>query len=233
MLGGRVRYVQPKHGFRSGIEPVLLAAAIPARSGERVLEAGTGCGAALLCLAARVPGIAGIGLDRDPDLVALAGRNAEANDFTGLAFRAVDLLEAGLTERFEHACANPPWHAPAGSASPFATRNAAKRATPGLLSDWVHALAGTLRDRGTLTLILPVRALPCAMSALAATGCGPTGMLPLWPRLGTPPKLALVRGIKGRGAAFTLSAGLPLHQAQGRFTPEAEAVLRHAAALAW
>ena len=47
LLGGRVRYAQPRSGFRSGIEPVLLAAAVPARPGERVLEAGSGAGAAL------------------------------------------------------------------------------------------------------------------------------------------------------------------------------------------
>ena len=57
LLGGRVSYAQPREGFRSGIEPVLLAAAIPARPGEHVLEGGSGAGAALLCLAARVPGL--------------------------------------------------------------------------------------------------------------------------------------------------------------------------------
>ena len=42
LLDGRVRYAQPAKGFRSGIEPVLLAASIPARAGQRVLEGGTG-----------------------------------------------------------------------------------------------------------------------------------------------------------------------------------------------
>ena len=79
LLGGRVRYAQPRQGFRSGIEPVLLAAAVPARAGERVLEGGTGAGAALLCLAARVPGVHGVGIERDGTLVSLARRNASAN----------------------------------------------------------------------------------------------------------------------------------------------------------
>jgi tRNA1Val (adenine37-N6)-methyltransferase len=46
LLGGRIRYRQPDTGFRSGLEPVLLAASVPARPGEHVLEAGTGAGAA-------------------------------------------------------------------------------------------------------------------------------------------------------------------------------------------
>ena len=58
-----------------GIEPVLLAATIPARPGQVVLEGGTGAGAAMLCLAARVPGLRGVGLERQPPLAALAAAN--------------------------------------------------------------------------------------------------------------------------------------------------------------
>ena len=65
LLGGRVPYCQPAQGHRSGIEPVLLAASIPARAGARVLEGGSGAGAGLLCLAARVPDISGLGLEVD------------------------------------------------------------------------------------------------------------------------------------------------------------------------
>jgi len=101
LLGGIVRYAQPRHGFRSGIEPVLLAAAVPARAGERVLEGGSGAGAALLCLAARVAGIRGIGVERDPALVALAARNAAANGWHELDFMAADIAgprQVGLTD---------------------------------------------------------------------------------------------------------------------------------------
>src|ERR1022692_4866870 len=79
ILGGRVKYIQPRDGLRAAIDPVLLAAAVPARPGERVLEGGTGAGAALLCLAARVPDISGLGIDRDAGLLRLAYANATAN----------------------------------------------------------------------------------------------------------------------------------------------------------
>ena len=71
LLGGRVSYAQPARGFRSGIEPVLLAAAIPARPGERILEGGSGAGAALLCLAARVGQVQGVGIEQDPALASI------------------------------------------------------------------------------------------------------------------------------------------------------------------
>ena len=39
-LGGRLRLWQPARGYRSGADAVMLAAACPARPGERVLELG-------------------------------------------------------------------------------------------------------------------------------------------------------------------------------------------------
>src|SRR4029077_20101602 len=130
---------------------VLLAAAIPARSGERVLEGGSGAGAALLCLAARVAGLRGVGIERDPDLAALAAQNAAANGWSGLSFVATDVASLPALGAFDHACANPPWHSLAGTPSPDPTRLAAKHAEADLLATWATALAGPLRPRGTLT----------------------------------------------------------------------------------
>ena len=57
LLGGRVRLIQPLSGYRAATDPVLLAAAVAARPGERVLDLGCGDGASSFCLAERVPWI--------------------------------------------------------------------------------------------------------------------------------------------------------------------------------
>jgi tRNA1(Val) A37 N6-methylase TrmN6 len=79
-----------------------------------------------------------------------------------------------------------------------------------------------------LTFILPASLLPQAIAAFAAAGCQPTGVLPLWPKAGRPAKLALLRGVKGGRSPFRVLPGLVLHQADGSFTDEAEAILRDA-----
>ncbi len=56
-LGGQLRLRQPKSGHRAGHDAVLLAAATPARSGDRVADFGAGVGAAGLSVARRVAGI--------------------------------------------------------------------------------------------------------------------------------------------------------------------------------
>jgi len=230
LLGGLVRYAQPQHGYRTGIEPVLLAAAVPARPGERVLEAGTGAGAALLCLAARVVGLTGMGVEREAGLAALARQNIAANGWTDrlsvLAGEVGDLGDVAAPGAFDHALANPPWHDPAATASPVAARAAAKRASPGLLAHWAEALARRLRRRGSLTLILPAAALAEGVTALAAAQCGAVTLLPLWPHEGEPARLLLLRGLKSAGDACRMLPGLVLHRPQGGYTEAAEAVLR-------
>ncbi len=45
LLGGRLRLRQPKAGYRAGLDAALLAAAVEAAAGERLIEAGCGAGA--------------------------------------------------------------------------------------------------------------------------------------------------------------------------------------------
>src|SRR2546428_11590636 len=83
-LGGRLRLQQPARGHRVGHDAILLAAACPARAGERAVDLGAGVGAAGLALAARVPGTAVTLVEIDSRLAALAAENAQLN---GLAPR--------------------------------------------------------------------------------------------------------------------------------------------------
>ncbi|MSP00771.1 MAG: hypothetical protein EXR07_06950 [Acetobacteraceae bacterium] len=231
LLGGRVRYTQPRDGLRAAIDPVLLAAAIPAKAGERVFEGGTGAGAALLCLAARVEGLRGTGIDRAPLLVRLARANAIANGWPGLGFAVGDLNACPVGGTMDHAFANPPYHAPGGSRSPSDGREAAKRSSPGLLSIWAAALARPLRHRGTLTFILAPWLLEAALMAFRDAQVPVETVFPVWPMKGREARLILVRGRKNGRAHLRFASGLILHTDTGAFRPEAEAILRGGAAL--
>jgi tRNA1Val (adenine37-N6)-methyltransferase len=235
LLDGAVRYSQPADGYRTGIEPVFLAAAVPARAGERVLEAGTGAGAGLLCLAHRVAGIAGLGVEIEPIMAAIAAANLAANDRRNVTMLTGDVcaLPDGAGD-VDHAMANPPWHDDAGSRPPDAVKQRAKMAPAGLAAAWVAAMAGVLRARGTLTLILPPRAVPESLAALGRAGCGSAVLFPLWPKPGREARIVLLQAIKGGRAEFRLLPGLVLHddlRGGGGYTAAADAILRRGEAL--
>ncbi len=231
LLGGRVAHEQPREGHRTGLEPVLLAAAIPARAGERVLEGGTGSGAGLLCLAARVTGIRGVGVERDQDMAGLAQRNVATNGLTGAIEIVMGDVPAFRAGAVDHAFANPPWHDADGTASPMRLKEAAKRAAPGGLAAWIAALAKDVRDGGTVTVVVPAACVPECLGAMAANGCGSVCLCPLWPRQGRAAKLVLLQAVRRGRGPFRLLPGLVLHGEAG-FTPETAAILDGAAALA-
>jgi tRNA1(Val) A37 N6-methylase TrmN6 len=232
LLGGRVAYRQPRTGYRTGIEPVLLAASVAARPGECVIEGGTGAGAALLCLSARLPEVAVTGVERDPAMASLARANVAANGFGLATIETGDLLDLPSEPQFDHAMANPPWHDPSGPISPAPRRDAAKRASPGLLGAWSSRLARALRPGGTLTLVIPATLTALALEAVTKAGCGGATLFPLWPRAGQEARLLLLRSTKaGRGPCRIL-AGLVLHEGDG-FSAAARSVLWDGAALPW
>jgi tRNA1Val (adenine37-N6)-methyltransferase len=232
LLGGRVIYRQPASGFRSGIEPILLAASIPARAGEHVLEAGTGAGAALLCLTARVPGVYATGVEMDPEMANLAAANAQTNGFSGIGIVRERIESAVLPRLFDHAIANPPYHRPGDPASPDAGRATAKCGSDVLIRSWIERLSVSLRRRGSLTLIVSAGMVPGCLTAMSGSRCPCTAIFPLWPKVERSAKLVLLRGVRDSRTPMRLLAGMVLHRPDGSFSDAAQAILGDASALA-
>ena len=235
LLGGRVRLRQPAEGFRTSIDAVLLAAAVPAAAGDAVLDVGAGTGAAALCLAARLDGVQVTGIESDRTLVRLAGDNAEASGLSSRArFYLGDLAAPPIRlspASFDHVMANPPF-VPAGRGRPprHSARAQAMVEGPAMLADWLDFCLRMVRQGGTITVIQRADRLDDVLTGLAGR-LGAIVILPLWPHAQVPAKRVIVAGRKGSAAPLTLLPGLVLHRPDGGFTAEAEEVLREAAAI--
>lgn len=236
-LGGRLSVFQPRDGYRAGVDPVFLAAAVPANAGETVLELGCGAGVASLCLAKRVTDLGLTGVELQDSYAALARRNAAEN---GIPMEVVtaDLaaLPAKLRARdFDHVIANPPYFPPGhGTPAQDAGRQTAlAEATP--LSTWIDIATKRLRPGGRLTLIQRTERLPDLLRA-TDTRLGSIELRPLAPREGRPARLILFSAIKGGRAPFTLHAPIVLHDGPQHardgddYTALARRVLRDGAA---
>jgi len=231
-LGGRLHLWQPRTGYRAGVDPVLLAASVPARRGESVLDLGCGVGAAALCLGARVPGLELMGVERQADYAALAERN-------GLRVEIADLTalpEPVRGRSFDHVLANPPFFdRTAGRQASDAGREAARgQGTP--LSDWVDAGARRLRHKGYLHVIHRAERVPDLLAA-AHGRLGSPEVWPICPRIGREAELVIFRARKDGRADFRLHAPIILHKGAQHdadavsYMPEIQAVLRDGAPL--
>jgi len=235
LLDGRVILRQPADGYRVAIDPVLLAAAIAARDGQRVLEVGIGTGAASLCLAWRVPGCRVTGIELQLELAQLARENAAAN---GLSDR-IAVIEGDLAEppaeiaagSFDHVYANPPHlEAGRGRPSPAASQAAANVEGGAGLADWLRFCLAMARPGGSVTLVHRADRIDALVAGLRE-GAGGIAVLPLWPKAGRAAKRVIVMGRKGSRQPARLLPGLILHAEDGSYTAEAAAVLRDGAGL--
>ncbi len=241
-LGGALQLLQPRSGYRAGLDAVMLAAAVPAGPGKsmRVLDLGAGVGTAGLCVARRVETAQVTLFEREPALVRLAEENIARN---GLGARVcaiegeVGLAAAGLRdlklaeESFDHVMANPPYHdVDAGTPAADALKAGSHAMAETELARWARFMARMAAPGGGVTIIHKVEALMRLLAVLDGR-FGGLCVLPLYPRAGARAHRALVQGTKGSRAPLALLPGLVLHGPGDTFTSEAQAVLREGAAI--
>lgn len=241
-LGGALQLLQPRSGYRAGLDAVMLAAAVPEpeEGPMRVLDVGAGVGTAGLCLARRIASTQVTLFERETTLVRLAVENIARN---GLGMRvsvvegevglpASRLRALGLAEEsFDHVIANPPFHGlDAGTLAPDTLKAASHAMRESELASWARFMARMAKPGGGVTVIHKAEALIRLLGALDGR-FGGLVVMPLYPRQDAPAHRVLVQGIKGSRAPPKLLSGLVLHGASDGFTSEAQAVLRDGAAL--
>lgn len=217
-LGGQLRLRQLKSGHRAGHDAMLLAAAISARTGDRLVDFGAGVGAAGLAVARRVAGIKLVLVEIDAVLAGLARGNADAN---AIAAEVIDLDVTSSAENFAAAglspdsvdavMMNPPFNdAVRHRASPDAAREQAHVATAVTLENWVHAARRVLRSSGVLTLIWRADGLAEVLAALGR-GFGSIAILPVHNDANSPAIRVLIRAVKGGRAPLRIHSALLLN----------------------
>ncbi|WP_370152068.1 tRNA1(Val) (adenine(37)-N6)-methyltransferase [Ferrovibrio sp.] len=235
LLGGRIRIEQPRRGQRASADAVMLAAAVPARRGQRALDLGCGSGVGMLCLAARVPGVAVDGAEIQPDLAALCARNIALNDMADrLQVVAGDIRRriAGLTPNgYDHVFANPPYFDSARHrASPHVGRATARSESGAAdLAEWIAAMLRHAKPGGRLTLIHKAERLGDILQVLGKKAGG-VRVVPLYSKAGQPAKRMILSAVKDSRAPLQLDAGLVLHREDGSYFPDVDAMLREGAA---
>ena len=93
------------------------------------------------------------------------------------------------------------------------------------LAGWVRFFAAMAAPKALLTLIHRPDCLGELLPLLAGR-FGDIAVFPLFPKRGEPATRIIVQAEKGSRAGLSLLPGLVLHEADGSYTAEAEAVLR-------
>ena len=235
LLDQKVRLHQFAKGYRAGMDAVVLAAALRAKPGERLLEAGCGAGAALLCAASRLTDVEFAGVERDQAAIELVQRNIDENRFG----ERVKVLKGDVGERpgallnaYDHVFSNPPFFEPGAIQALGEGKDNAYLAHTSL-EDWLKFMLHAVRPKGRITLIHRAAALADIL-AFMNPRFGEIEVLPVKPYIDAPAKRVLVTGRKGlRKGDVALHAGLTLYEGEDRKLTERAAAIMSGGALDW
>lgn len=238
-LGDKLRIKQPRDGFRSGHDAVLLAAAAQPPQDGHIAELGSGVGVATLCFAARRADAHITGIEMNDDMLALAQNNAEANNLaTRVHFKQGDVTASFsalhmVANSFDEVIANPPYyregHVPAMAHEGKAQ---AHIGASGTLDNWVKCACALTKAKGYVTLVHRADALAQLLTVMQKR-LGDLRVLPIYPQAGRAATRVLIRGRRDARAPVTVLPPLILQDEEGNASRAAEAVLRFGAALAF
>lgn len=232
LLNGRVLVRQPVDGYRIAIDPIILAASINAQPGETIIDLGAGVGAASLCLAARIPECRIVALEIQRTSVRLAAENIALNNMRD----KIEILHGDLLQppprlaagTYAHVMTNPPYlEAIKGRPSPNDHKALSNVESTVTLEQWARFALLMVRPKGTVTFIHRADRLDEILSYFQGK-LGDITIFPLWPGNNKPAKRIIIRGRKNSNAPLKILPGLVLHLEDGRYTPEAENILRNA-----
>ena len=206
LLRGRVTLVQPARGFRSSLDPLLLAAFVRPPFG-RFVDIGCGTGALAFSLAALDPGASGVAIELQPRLARLAARGLKQNPFAS----RVEIVEAevrGVVGRpglppaaFDLVATNPPFRPVGGGfVSPNGERARANHEVTLTMDDWLDAAAALVRPGGRVAVVFVAPRQSELLGGLRARGLRPARVRLVHARLEEPASRVLVQAASAGGA---------------------------------
>ena len=223
-LGGLL-VLQKKHGFRFGMDSVLLADFARIGVRDTYADFGSGSGVIPLLLTGRGKGAHCTALECQADFAEMASRTVALNHLSD-RIRVIcgDVRDAeGLIGQcsVDHVICNPPYgipgkalHNPSGS-----TATARHQGEDGLLP-WFRSAHRVLRGKGCLSLVFPAPHMLEIMDLLRTARLTPKRFRLVYPRTDKPANLILIEAMKDARPMLRPEPPLVIYESDGSMTPE-------------
>ena len=217
---GNLQIIQPQQGFRSTIDPVLLAGFTRIKAGEHWIDLGCGSGVLPLLLASREHGIKLTGIEIDPASADRAQRNTVLNNLE----KQIDILQGDLrtlrttfnAQSFDGVITNPPYRRPEnGRIAKGEQRSIARHELHGSLDDFLDASRYLLKNGGRFYAIYLAERLPELLCKMSAKKIEPKRLRCIHPRQENDANLVLIEGRRSGRPGLTIMPPLFLYEGEG------------------
>ena len=223
-FNGRIGVTQSLNGYRFSIDAILLANTIMPKSGNLILDLGTGCGIIPLVLAHRHPNVLIQGIEVQKELYQLALMNIEAN---GLQERvkvilkdAKSLTVGDLNSPVDWIVSNPPYRKMrSGRINPTDQKALARHEISFDLNALVQAAKRWLKTKGRLAFIFPAERITDALTLMRQTAIEPKWMQGIHSYEDEPARLVIIHGMKAGRPGLTVAKPMIIYRHDGEYTP--------------
>lgn len=196
-----LQIIQRPDAFRFGTDAVLLADFAAARSGDRVVDLGTGTGIISILMASRQPKSSYVALEIQPEMADMARRSVLINEMQAqIEVRCCDFREAALHYgygRFSLAVCNPPYGKAGGALlSRTDSMRIARQESLCTVDDVASSAGALLKSGGRLAVIFPAARAFEMMYAMKSCRLEPKRIRTIHATAGREPKLVLIEAVK-------------------------------------
>ena len=226
-----LRIIQRPDAFRFGTDAVLLADFAAARTGDRVVDMGTGTGIISILMASRQPKSHFLALEIQPDMADMARRSVALNDMQ----EQIDVCCGDFREaaprygcgRFSLAVCNPPYGKAGGALlSQTDTRRIARHESSCTVEEVAASAYALLKTGGRFAVVFPAARAFEMMYAMKNSRLEPKRIRTIHAAPGREPKLVLIEAVKDGGSMLHWLPPLILAGEDGTPTDEWKRIYR-------
>jgi len=226
-FNGRIQVKQNQAGYRFSIDAVLLADQAAPRSGDRVIDLGTGCGIISLIMAYCNPDITVYAVEVQEELTQLAISNVKNNSLQDcITVLGADMktMKPDMTAGpVDLVVCNPPYRRPgAGRINPDNQRAVARHELKANLQDVIVTARRMLKTAGRFVTIYTAERTADILCQMRIDSIEPKFFRTIHSNPGSEAKLILVEGIKGGNPGLKIAPPLIVYDQNGDYTDEVQ-----------
>lgn len=225
ILNGRLKIRQSRQGYRFNLDSLILAHFVSLKSRTVNLDLGCGNGIIALVLAGRHPQSRWNGLEVQPKLASLAGKNVAQN---GLQRRVIidtgdaqDIKKIYEPSSFDNIVFNPPYRKiNSGRINPLPEKAIARHEISGSLSCFLLAARYALKPGGRVFTIYPAQRMVELISLFRGKKIEPKRMKLVFSDTESDAVFVLVEGRSGSREELKIEAPLFIYQEPQKYTQD-------------
>ena len=230
ILGGKIKIVQEKNGYRFSIDAVLLAYFAGASKAQRILELGAGCGVISLIMAVLNERATIFGVEVQESLVNLAWQNISINKLDSrIRIMHHDMREIPKKmspRETDLVVSNPPYRElGSGRINPESQKAAARHEISGSLADAARAAAHVLKPGGRFAVIYPAVRLVHLIQELKKYDLEPKRLQMIHSNIDSNARLVMAEAVKNGGAQLDVQPPLFIYDMDGEYSSQVKDML--------